>query len=294
MMKSHRKLFILPGLMAICVLSGGCALIRSGASRMLTPVATQLSEGFLRESDLELAREGSPAFLLMLDALAETHPDNPGILIAAAEAQLAYATSFVDRSQKDRSKAIYLKAKTYGLKALSRNRRFSQALASSSQDVFVRALRGFKKKDANALLTTATAWVMWIIASSDSPAALGEMPHVLAMMDRVRELDPGIRNGGLDLFYGIYYTVLPLGGGRDLEKARAFFERSMEIAGPDYLLARVTFAEFYARYAFDRELFESTLQAVIAASPQVPEFTLMNAVAKERAQALLNQADDLF
>ena len=68
----------------------------------------------------------------------------------------------------------------------------------------------------------------------------------------------------------------------------------MEIAGPDYLLARVTFAEFYARYAYDPELFEETLRQVLIAEPKVPEFTLMNAVAKTRAQALLDQADDLF
>ena len=88
--------------------------------------------------------------------------------------------------------------------------------------------------------------------------------------------------------------MLPLGGGRDLDKARGHFERSMKIAGPDYLLARVTFAEFYARYAFDRELFENTLRQVLAADPQVPQFTLMNAVARKRAQALLDAADDLF
>ena len=177
--------------------------------------------------------------------------------------------------------------------ALSANRRFAAARDASLDD-FTRSLQYFRKNDANALITTATAWVMWIIASSDSPAALGDMPRVLAMMERVRELDPDIRQGGVDLFYGIYYTVLPLGGGRDLPKARAHFERSMEIAGPDYLLARVTFAEFYARYAFDPDLFEQTLRHVLAAEPQVPEYTLMNAVAKMRARDLLARMEDFF
>ena len=68
----------------------------------------------------------------------------------------------------------------------------------------------------------------------------------------------------------------------------------MKIAGADYRLNQVTFAEYYARYAFDRDLFESTLKQVLAAQPDVPEFTLMNAVAKMRAQALLAQADELF
>jgi hypothetical protein len=41
-------------------------------------------------------------------------------------------------------------------------------------------------------------------------------------------------------------------------------------------------------------LFEETLRQVLLAEPKVPEFTLMNAVAKTRAQALLDQVDDLF
>ena len=292
-MNAHRPLLLATAVMAACCLASGCSLLRRGAARVISPMATQLSEGFMHQNDVELVREGAPAFLLMLDALAEAHPDNPAVLIAAADAQVAYATGFVDRSRKERFKTMVLKAKTYGLRALARNQAFSRAL-SGSQDEFVRSLRGFRKSDAGALFSTASAWVMWIIASSDSPAALGDMPKVLAMMDRVQALDPGIREGGVDLFYGIYFTALPLGGGRDLEKARAHFERSMDIAGPDYLLSRVTFAEFYARYAFDQELFEGTLRKVLAAEPKVEKFTLMNAVAKSRAQALLDQVDDLF
>ena len=281
-------------LLAVAVGGSGCMLLRKGAAKVVTPVAMELSDGFMRQNDVELVREGAPAFLLMLDALAEAHPDKPAVLIAAAEAQMAYAMGFLDKSQKERAKTMFLKAKTYGLRALStRNRRFARALDGTYDD-FVQSLGHFRKKDADALLATATSWVMWIIASSDSPAALGDMPKVLAMMKRVRTLDPCIRQGGVDLFYGIYYVVLPLGGGRDLDKARQHFERSIAIAGPDYLLNRVTFAEYYARYAFDQELFERTLREVLAAEPTVPEFTLMNAVAKTRARALLAEEDDLF
>ena len=292
-MKIVRLLMVAGIGLAVVALAGGCALLRKGAARIVSPVAAELSDGLMHQNDVDLVREGAPAFLLMLDALAEAHPDNPAVLIAAAEAQIAYATVFVDRSQKERAKTMFFKAKTYGMRTLAQNRRFARALTGSHED-FVRGLAAFKKKDAEALLVTATAWVMWIIASSDSPAALGDMPKVLAKMDRVRALDPNIRQGGVDLFYGIYYTVLPLGGGRDLDKARRHFERSVKIAGADYLLNQVTFAEYYARYAFDRDLFESTLKQVLAAQPDVPEFTLMNAVAKMRAQALLAQADELF
>ncbi len=293
-MKTHRFVILLGVLPALVLLPGGCTLIRKGAARLVTPMASQLSEGLMHQSDVELVRDGAPAFLLMLDALAEAHPDNVAVLLAASEAQLAYATAFVDKANRERAKTMFSKAKTYGQRALAqRQPRFAAAL-DGPVDGFARSLRAFGKRDAPTLITTATAWVMWIIANSDSPAALGDMPKVLAMMDRVHALDPTIREGGVDLFYGIYYTVLPLGGGRDLEKAREHFERSMDIAGPDYLLTRVTFAEFYARYAFDPELFEQTLRQVLAAEPAVPEYTLMNAVAKMRAQALLDQMDEYF
>jgi len=293
-MKFHRSILPLLLLASLCTAGPGCALVRKGAARMVTPIASQLSEGLMHQSDVELVRDGAPAFLLMLDALTESHPENPAVLLAAAEAQLAYATAFVDKANEARAKTMYRKAMTYGQRALARhNRQFEEALDAHA-DVFARSMSGFRKRDARALITTATAWVMWIIANSDSPAALGEMPKVLAMMGRVQELDPGIREGGVDLFYGIYYTVLPLGGGRDLDKARAHFERSMAIAGPDYLLTQVTFAEFYARYAFNPELFEETLTQVLDASPDVPEFTLMNAVAKMRARVLLDQMEEMF
>jgi len=280
-------------LLGTCLLQSGCFLLRKGAEKMMTPMATQLSEGLMHQQDVELVRDGAPAFLLMLDAMAEGQADNTDILLAAADAQMAYATGFVDKSNKSRSQIMYLKAKNYGIQALSKNKRFAKAM-DGTQEEFEAALQTFKKKDAGALFTTASSWVMWIIASSDSPAALGEMPRVMAMMKRVQELDPNIRDGGVDMFYGLYYTVLPLGGGRDLEKAKAHFERSMEIAGPEYLLPRVTFAEFYARYAFDQELFETTLNEVLEAEPDTPEHTLMNAVAQKRAQTLLDKTDDLF
>ena len=268
--------------------------MRKGAARIISPMATQLSDGLMHQDDVELVRDSAPAFLLVLDALAEGHTENPTVLLAAAEAQLAYATGFVDKANRERTKKMYTKAKNYGLRVLAyHHKRFAATLDGTCAE-FAESLKGFRKKDAPALITTATAWVMWIIANADSPAALGDMPKVLAMMECVRTLDPDIRQGGVDLFYGIYYTVLPLGGGRDLDKARAHFERSMEVGGANYLLNQVTFAEFYARYAFDRDLFESTLTTVVNATPDVPEYTLMNAVAQMRARTLLDEIDEFF
>lgn len=293
-MKAGFKWLITGGLLATLLGASGCALVRKSAEGMLAPMAAQISEGLMCQEDVKLVEDGAPAFLLLLDSLAEAHPDNADLQFSAAQAQLAYATGFVDRSDKARGRIMYGKARDYGLRAMAlRNKRFAREQGAGLDD-FSASLQSFRSADAPVLFTTASAWMMWIISCSSSPAAIGELPRVLAIMERVRELDPDIQEGGVDLFYGIYYTVLPLGGGRDLEKARDCFERSIEVAGTNYLLPQVSFAEFYARYAFDQELFESTLNAVLAAEPEEESFALMNAVAKKRAAALLENMEDLF
>jgi signal transduction histidine kinase len=45
---------------------------------------------------------------------------------------------------------------------------------------------------------------------------------------------------------------------------------------------------------FDRELHDRLLQEVMAADVQAPGLTLMNTVAKERAEQLLDSGDDYF
>jgi hypothetical protein len=59
-------------------------------------------------------------------------------------------------------------------------------------------------------------------------------------------------------------------------------------------MPRVVYAEFYARYTFDRELYEKLLREVLAAPDADRDSALMNSVARKRAQALLEQADDWF
>jgi hypothetical protein len=45
---------------------------------------------------------------------------------------------------------------------------------------------------------------------------------------------------------------------------------------------------------FERELHDRLLNEVMTAEVQAPGLTLMNTVAKERAQQLLDSADDYF
>jgi len=271
----------------------GCAIIRSGVGRAMAPMAEDLAASLQRQSDVELVREGAPAYLLLLDGLAQSGAPQPKMLLAAAEANTAYAMAFLDQTDRERARAFHARARDYGLVVLRRNRHFRAAERAPMMD-YEAAVRTFRKRDVPALFTTGTAWISWILSSSDSVEALAQLGRAVALMQRVLELDPDYRMGGAHLFFGLYYAVQPLGAGRDMEKAQAHFQRVFELAGPDYLLARVTYAEYFARYAFNRELFESTLREVLAPREDPPEFRLMNAVARLRARALLDRVEEFF
>ena len=280
------------GLQALA--GGGCAMIRGGVARSLAPMAENLAASLQRQSDLELVRAGAPAYLLLLDGLAESPSSSPRLRLAAADAHTAYALAFLGPEDRERSRALFARARDYALEALcARNRRFRRALAGPMEE-FEAALRSFKKRDAPALFTAGTAWANWILASSDSVEAVSQFGRAVAMMERVLELDPGHRQGGAHVFFGIYRAVRPLGTGRDLERSRAHFESAFALGGPDYLLSRVAFAESYARYAQDRAAFEAALRDALAPREDPPEFRLMNAVARVRARALLAQIEEYF
>ncbi len=280
--------------LALTVGGSGCALLRRAAGSAMAPVAAGLQAGLQKQSDLQLVREGSPAFLLMTDGLIEAFPDNPDLLLAGANAQIAYASAFVGREEQERAAAFNARALEYALRVLDRRRPGFAALRQGTLAELEKAVPAFGRRDVPALYIAARAWIGWILASPNSVEALSQLSSAMALMKRVQELDPAYDRGGPDLFYGIYYAVLPGGAGRDLEKSKRHFEAAFQAGGSSFLLPRVMFAEFYARYAFDRELFETTLRSVLEPLADPPELRLLNAVSRARARRLLDQTDEYF
>jgi hypothetical protein len=82
-------------------------------------------------------------------------------------------------------------------------------------------------------------------------------------------------------------------GGRP-ELGRQHFERALQISEERNLMVKVMLADQYGRLMFDRKLHDRLLQEVMAADVQAPGLTLMNTVAKERAEQLLDSGDDYF
>jgi hypothetical protein len=214
---------------------------------------------------------------MLVDGLIEAYPDNSELLTAGCQAYTAYASSFVEDTDPEKAEALYAKAKGYGFRALSKKEDFQQAVTGQLDD-FVAFLKQYNKRDVPSLFWTASAWGKWISLNLDSVEALADMAMLEATMQRTLELDDSFYYGGPHLLLAVYFAARP------------------DIIGGNILLsAEVLFARYYAVRLRDRVLFAKTLKGVIDAPvDEVPELTLANTLAKEKAREMLEKVDDYF
>jgi tetratricopeptide (TPR) repeat protein len=274
-------------------LHSACVLPRKVTVASTAALIEDVAKSSSKQSDLRLIREGTPAYLMLMDGMIEAWPDNPQLLLAAARAYDSYASIFPGEKDQEYAKALLRQAKDYALRALEI--RGFRGVVQSPFDDFKEALKNYGQDDLPYLFWAASCWAGWIALNLDSMEALADLPKVEAMMRRCLEIDEGYYYGGPHLFMGIWYASRPKMAGGNLEKAREHFLKAIDFGHGKFLMAYVYFAEYYARQTQDKGLFVSTLRKVLEAPAQAPpDLTLVNTVAKKRAQALLDQVDQFF
>lgn len=277
-----------------------CLILLTGClpNKKLTVAATAtLLEGVAKsafqQSDLKLVREGIPAYLMLMDGMIETVPDNAQLLLKASQTYSSFASAFMEESDPDYAKLLYGRAKHYSLRALEV--RGFKAPAESPFDDFKESVKRCGGKDVPYLFWAAASWGNWIKLNLDSMEAMAELPRVELMMKKVLDLDEGFYYGGPHIFMGIWFASWPKDAGGDLKKAQKHFQRALEMGQGKFLMTSVYYADYYARRVPDKDLFVSTLQKVLDAPADIsPEITLLNTVARKRAAELLSHKDEIF
>ncbi|MGE3164969.1 MAG: TRAP transporter TatT component family protein [Planctomycetota bacterium] len=280
------------------LLLSGCSWIRGAAASSARATLGSIAAAVLENPDPEVVRAGLPSFLLVLDGLAKSDPENHEILLQASELYLSYTQAFVgsdDPESAARATGLYERARDYALRALAAEGAPLPLERTTPLARFESALADLDAEHAVAAHAAAAAWLGRIVADVESMASLAELPQALALARRALELDDQYGGGRLHLAFGVFYAVQPPGIGQDLARSRHHFDRAAEIAGPDVLLPRVLRAEFVARAELDEATFTSTLEEVLAASSDdAPSHRLANSLARQRARELLAKRDDLF
>lgn len=275
--------------LALCVLLGGCAPLVSSVTERL---AEDLSSAILDNDDLDVVRDGAPAYLIMLDALLRSSPESPSLLAAAATLNGAYGTAFVDDPERQRSFAN--KALRLASRAACEEIRWTCTVRTDDVATLEMHLPRLARKDVPVAYAFATAWAGWIQAYHDDWGAVAELGRVRLLMTRIAELDEAYEHGGPRMYLGVFETLVPAVLGGRPELGRQHFERAIELSGGRFLMARVLLAERYGRLVFDRALHDRELRAALDADPRQRGMTLANLIAQQRARSLLESADEYF
>jgi len=266
----------------------------SSCATVVTSITAQLAENLswsiLNSNDVETVREAIPAYLIMIDSFLRGSPDDPALLMAASSLNGAFAI-FTD---ENRTRLLTTKSLEYAFKAACVSKRGMCGMQTVNFESLKTQIDQLGVKDVPVAYTAAVAWTSWIQANSDDWNAIAQLSRVKYLMNRVIELDETWDNGGPHLYMGGLETVLPAAMGGNPELGRAHFERAIELGQGRFLMAKVVFAENYAKLVFDKTLHDQLLQDVIDADPVADGMTLINLVAQQRAKELLAESDDYF
>ena len=280
-MKKFICLFFLP-----LALSGCASILSSFSSRM----ADDLADAILNSNDIETVREAIPAYLLLMDGLLNSSPNNVELLFAAARLNSSYSI-YTDAT---RAKVLNQKGFDLAMRAVCVSRSVLCDAHSSKFEEFIERIEGLKPKDIEITYLLSMSWVSWIQVNSDDWNAIAQLGRVKALLKKLLDLDETWDAGGPHLYMGALETLLPAAMGGRPEKGKYHLERAISLSEGKYLMAKVVYAEQYARLVFDKDLHDRLLRQVIDSDPIVEGMTLTNLLAPERAKILLRESDDYF
>jgi hypothetical protein len=255
-------------------------------------MAENLNAAIMNQDDPELVRDGAPAYLLMLDSFVEGAPDNVAALSAAAELYAAYGVVFVDDPL--RARKLTARGREYGRRALCSAKESICGIWNETYDGFALRLQEVTEKEIEALYTFSLSWIAYIQAHADDFMALAKLPFAQLALKRVREIDPRYQEANIEHYLGVLDTIRPPALGGDFEAGREHYERAIDLSGGRELGIKVSYALYYARTLYERELHDRLLNEVLAADPVEPGYTLFNTLAQDEAAELLESADDYF
>lgn len=272
----------------ICL--SGCSFFVSKATE---DFGESLAEVILNHNDPKTIAEAIPTYLLLLETLILSEPDNEALLSSTATLYGSYVNLLSDDADS-RKKLLADKAFNFALQSSCIHNEKLCLLNKQQYQLFDKAISNTTSDDIDALYSLGSAWALWIQTHKNDWNAIAQLAQVKLIMSRVVELDESYQKGNAHVYLGVLATILPPALGGTPELGKQFFERAIKLSEDKNLMIKVIYARQYARMMFDRELHDKLLNAVMNAELAQPDLTLMNTLAQQQASTLLNSADEYF
>jgi len=283
------QLWKLSLLLSLVLSISACGQLISNAKQEF---ADDLSATIRSFDDPETIKKGVPAYLILISSMIRSDPENADLLESGAQLYGAYASGFTDSEESKR--ALANRAFDYASRAMCiRDPQFCEVKKLSYFE-FEKLLATVKKSQAEHLFVFVSSWAGVIEANSSDWNEIAELPKVKAGIQRVLDIDETVSNGNAHLYMAVMDSLLPPTLGGKPELAKKHFDRAIKISKGHNLMAKVLYAEKYARMLFDRKLHDELLHEVLDANAGPQDQILINTLAKQKAAELLSSADDYF
>jgi predicted anti-sigma-YlaC factor YlaD len=283
--------------------TSACSIKRIAVNKLADALSSSGST-FTSDEDPELVKAALPFGLKLMESLLDENPKHKRLLFATSSYFTQYSYAFVQQAademedkdlavseqMRTRARHLYLRARSYGLRALELSYPgFEKALRANPRS----AVRRMRAADVPQLYWTAVSWALAI--SPDNPVMIAELPIVEALIDRALELNESYADGAIHSFLIVYEMGRPGAGGDPADRSRKHFQRSMELSRGEQAAPLVSFAEAVCVKKQDLKEFESLLNRALAIDPHKhPESRLTNILMQKRARWLLSRKDELF
>ena len=273
-----------------------CALLALSACgsvmrKVQNGLAVQLTESVLNHDDPDTVGAALPAYLL-LDAGASKPSADGQSLCSAAKLYGAYAGGFVnDTARQQRLAARAMRYATRGACRLDKSLCQANERNFEALEPIITAVPA-KRLDALACL--GGAWASDVQARADQADAQADVPKVRLIYERIAAIDPDYSAGEAQMILGVMNSLLPPAVGGKPEVGAKHFEQAIALSDGKNLMAKVLYAQYYARLVFEQALHDRLLSEVMAAPLEAPGLTLSNQIAKTRAAALIESGKDYF
>ena len=292
-------------LAAALALLGGCSVKKMAMNQ----IGDALSGGgtvFSSDEDPELIKDALPFSLKLMESVLAETPKHQDLLTALTSGFTQYAYGFVqldadeiedddyDRAVELRERAIklYLRAKGYGMRALSVSYPDFEQRLRADRDA---TLAQVGEKDIEMLYWTGLSWAAAVALSLDNPQLIGDLAVAESLLERALELNPDWDFGTLRGFF-ITYEMSRLGGeGDPIANATEHFQEAKRLSGGLMASIYVAYAESVAIEKGDKDLFEALLNQALAIDLDArPDWRLSNLIYQRRAEWLLGRVDWYF
>lgn len=279
----------------------------SGCSGLATNAIADALSGtgttFSGDNDPEFVEDAVPFGLKTMEAVLEETPEHQGLLLSLASGYTQYAAAFlaqeadfIDEDEPDeadhldaRARNLYLRARTYGFRALeARHEGFREALKSSPE-----ALRAeLSAEDVPYLYWTAAPWALYIASGKLGPESIAELEPVTRLGTWMLELDPDWGEGAVQAFWMQLEFSRP---GGSMDQVETYYRRAVELGGGLRAGPHVGLAETVCKQQQDVIRFHELLDRALAIDVDaLPESRLENVVMQRRAKWLKSREEELF